>query len=119
MNGYWKEFRTSCAKVHLYRGYVALQNWGEFLPQKVPSRQEVLTCPSHKHFHKEGTDTRFDFQSVFGTSLCLSAGRIHGFHQESTQDVQIWVHFSLLLEERDIKLADLIGSYIKIVPHQN
>lgn len=83
----------------------------EFLPKEVPSREEVLTCPSYENFHKE-SDTRLDFQSVFGTNLYLSAGIIHGLHQEPTQDVQNWVHFSLWLGEKDLKLADIIESYM-------
>lgn len=36
----------------------------------------------------------------------------------SPQDVQNWVNFSLL-EEKDFKLSDIIGSLMQIVPHQN
>lgn len=49
-------------------------------PKEVTSRQKkILTCLSNEHFHKEGTDIRLDFQSVFGTNIYLSAERIHGF----------------------------------------
>lgn len=102
-------------KVHLYRGHGSQSSElgrESSCPKEVLSRQEVLTCPSYEHFHKEGSDNRLDFQSVFGTNLYLSAGKIHGLHQEPTQDVQNWVNFSLLFEERDFKLADIIGSCV-------
>lgn len=115
MNGYWKEFRTSYMKVYLYRGCGSCSSElgrESSIRKEVPSRQEVLTCLSYEHFHKEGSDTRLDFQSVFGTNLYLSAGRIHDLYQEPTQDVQNWVNFSLLLEEMDFKLAYIIRTYI-------
>lgn len=80
------------------QGVCSLRTGQSSCPKEVSSIYEILTCPSFEHFHKEGTDTRLDFQSVFHTNFYLSAGRIHGFYQETTQNVQIQVHFSLLLE---------------------
>lgn len=74
MSGYRKEFRASHMKVHLYRrcGSCCSELGRESsCPKEVPSREKVLTCPNYEHFHKEESDNRLDFQSVFGTNLYL------------------------------------------------
>jgi len=80
--------------------------------KEVSSRQEVFARRSYEHFRKEESDIRLDFQNIFGTNHYLSAGRIHGLHHEPIQEVQNCVNFSLLLEERDLKIADIVGSSI-------
>lgn len=54
---------------------------------RIPAQKTNKPTPrlSYEHFHKEETGIRLDFQSVFGTNIYLSAGRIHGLTETYTK----------------------------------